>query len=189
MDVKRRARERISPVQTRFLALSSLALEATFLTVILCGGLALAHKGAPVFVTLVMFIMGIVGIGYLSINNVVVVVRGWRDAQRQDESPGPAWHGLGPLIGFLCAAIVFGAAFYVICFCKNHWSTATVIEGLNYSVQTATTVGYGNWAPPAIAFTDPILVTMKEFSLFLMLSGVTFWSVLVGVLTTWYQSQ
>jgi hypothetical protein len=103
--------------------------------------------------------------------------------------PGSPWRGLGPLIGWLFTAIVIGASCYIAYFCGNNWSGTTIIEGFNYSVQTVTTVGYGNWAPSEIAFTDPRLVTMKEFSIVLMLFGTGFWSVFIGVVTTWYMSQ
>jgi hypothetical protein len=85
------------------------------------------------------------------------------------------------------SAIVIGAHAHISYFFNGHISLPAVIEGLYYSVQTVTTVGYGDWIPLRMTRDDPRILAMRTFSIFLMLGGTTFFTVSIGVLTTWYQ--
>jgi hypothetical protein len=73
--------------------------------------------------------------------------------------------------------------------------TASLIEALNYSAQTITTVGYGNWSPPQLKPCEPgvqlndcdpqfhsRLLRMKALSVPFMLVGAAYFAFAIGVL-------
>jgi hypothetical protein len=138
---------------------------------------------------LLIYVAGLIFIEIVAIRAVRKVVPLWNQQRRQviPEPPQTPWPALGPVVTALAAAIIIGAAAYLCYFYDHQVSLPSVIESLNYSVQTVTTVGYGDWIPKSMPHTDPRLLAMRTFSIFLMLSGAAFFGIFIGVLTTWYQ--
>jgi hypothetical protein len=58
----------------------------------------------------------------------------------------------------------------------------SLTEAFNYSVQTITTIGYGNWVPAHVDPRDPRILTMKRLSIPFMLIAGSLFAVLVGVI-------
>jgi Ion channel len=168
-------------------SLTLLTQGATLLGTLLLG-FAFTEAKAPVVLNLGVYVLGMIAIAVLAVHASVKVVAVWNDGRRNQQPPGPAWPGVGPVIARLASAIVIGAAVHISYFANGQVSIQTIIESLNYSVQTATTVGYGDWIPAGTHAGDPKLVAVRAFSIFLMLGGATFFTVTVGVLTTWYQA-
>jgi hypothetical protein len=93
------------------------------------------------------------------------------------------WHFFEGVIATLVAVIILGTLIYIninVMF-SGKINQSSVIEGLNYSVQTVTTVGYGNWVPPGITEDDNRILTLKLVSVPFMLIGATTFSVLIGI--------
>lgn len=57
----------------------------------------------------------------------------------------------------------------------------SVVEALNFSFQTITTVGYGNWVPANVAANDQRVFLVKILSLPFMLVGGGIFAVIVGI--------
>lgn len=91
------------------------------------------------------------------------------------------WHFFEGVIATLVAVIILGTLIYINVMFSGKINQSSVIEGLNYSVQTVTTVGYGNWVPPGITEDDNRILTLKLVSVPFMLIGATTFSVLIGV--------
>ena len=71
-------------------------------------------------------------------------------------------------------------------------SVASGIEALNYSVQTVTTIGYGNWVSDTapcngrqvqlpFGSSVPGVLVMKAVSVFFMMVGAIFFAVTIGL--------
>jgi len=104
----------------------------------------------------------------------------------------------------LLLAFIFAAP-YTLLLCRlpmnaSEWVVAA-IEALNYSVQTVTTVGYGNWSPadspcdkhekfqiPLTSVTLSGLQGMKAVSVVFMAVGAVFFGITVGFAVEWIKS-
>ena len=93
-------------------------------------------------------------------------------------------------------SISFGAP-YLLFMCQKV-DVAALIDALNYSVQTITTVGYGNWVssdPPCnvlMEFSIPLtgvkvsgVLLMKLVSIPFMLVGAGVFAVTIGLVVEW----
>ena len=87
------------------------------------------------------------------------------------------------LLAFVC----FGAAYtFIQVMYDGYVSQETVIEALNYSVQTITSVGYGNWEQPAVQPLVPMprheqrVLRMRAYSIVFMLIGAATYTATVG---------
>ncbi len=133
-----------------------------------------------------------------SVRASIFAFRAWkRDQQEQAELPEDFHEGdehlpspgliFGPLLVMFCVTTIIGAAFYSGQFSSPDSSTSSmIIEGLNFSVQTVTTVGYGNWTPDRVSLSDQRVLNVKAFSIVLMLDGTALWSILIGMLAAWF---
>lgn len=81
------------------------------------------------------------------------------------------WRIFEPLIAALVAITILGGAAYIRIMFEGKIDARSVVEAANYSVQTVTTVGYGNWVPPGVPEDDPRILIMKLISVPFMLSG------------------
>ena len=100
--------------------------------------------------------------------------------------------------------VVISAVPYVLLMCPltdAHGIAVAMIEAFNYSVQTVTTVGYGNWAPADAACGSPVtvaipftawsfsgLLALKFISIFFMLAGAGVFAITVGLAVEWIKS-
>src|SRR2546428_12745510 len=82
-----------------------------------------------------------------------------------------SFHVFEGVAATLIAVIIFGALIYINVMFGGQIHRESVIEGLNYSVQTVTTVGYGNWVPPGIKENDDRILNLKLVSIPFMLIG------------------
>jgi hypothetical protein len=85
--------------------------------------------------------------------------------------------------------LVFAAAYIVLMF-DGRVHQESIIEALNYSAQTVTTVGYGNWVPTRWNFdADSTLhqrvLLMKLLSVPFSLIGAFVFSVTIGLAILW----
>jgi hypothetical protein len=86
----------------------------------------------------------------------------------------------------LLVIILVSARTFLVVMYDDQMTYESVIEAGNYAVQTVTTVGYGDWATPAIpkATPDPTrpyrVLRMKGWSIVFMLLGATFYTLAVG---------
>jgi hypothetical protein len=65
---------------------------------------------------------------------------------------------------------------------RSRRDTAALVEALNFSIQTITTVGYGNWAT-GLADRDPALLMLKLISLPTMIVGPAVFGLAISGLT------
>ena len=86
----------------------------------------------------------------------------------------------------LVFAFIFTAAYHWLMFGPNI-SRESLIEALNYSLQTITTVGYGNWVPAGWDITKEELQTrilyVKAISIPFMFVGGSLFVVLIGIIS------
>ncbi len=86
-------------------------------------------------------------------------------------------------------------ALTLICTAGYHWlmfgleiRSEHLIEDFNYSVQTITTIGYGNWVPTDWNLTDAEkrmrILNVKALSILFMLVGGSLFVVLLGIVST-----
>lgn len=90
---------------------------------------------------------------------------------------------------FLVLALTYqtvdGADVYIKKIHDGHVQSATITEGFSFSVQTVTTVGYGNWPFPGIKADNMRLLELREYSIGLMLVGASLFTIVLGMTTTW----
>lgn len=83
-------------------------------------------------------------------------------------------------------SFLFTAAYHWLMFGPNV-TAESLIEALNYSLQTITTVGYGNWVPAAWDTSKEELQTrilyVKAISVPFMLVGGSLFAVLIGIIS------
>jgi hypothetical protein len=82
--------------------------------------------------------------------------------------------------------VAFATRTYVQVMYDGQISHESLVEGMNYAVQTATTVGFGNWETPVFRSDSPRDRSAKVFSLrawsvLYMLLGATTYALLTGV--------
>ena len=85
--------------------------------------------------------------------------------------------------------IIFSVAYIVVMF-DGQVNQESIIEALNYSAQTVTTVGYGNWVPTHWNFQEDSrlhqrVLFMKLLSVPFSLIGAFVFSVTIGMATLW----
>lgn len=90
------------------------------------------------------------------------------------------------ILALLALGFVFGAAYHWVMFGSDATPDA-LIETLNYSLQTITTVGYGNWVPAGWNLGDVEIqhriLYVKALSVPFMLVGGGLFAVLIGVIS------
>ena len=90
------------------------------------------------------------------------------------------------LVSLFVFAVLSTAAYHWLMFGANV-SLDSLIEALNYALQTITTVGYGNWVPASWDPHDKELQTrilyVKAVSVPFMLVGGSLFAVLVGIIS------
>ena len=69
------------------------------------------------------------------------------------------------------------------------WACESLVEGAYFSLQTVTTVGYGNWEPAKSSTWPPAVrngkvLRLKRFSLLVMAIGATLFPASIGVAVT-----
>jgi len=145
----------------------------------------------PEPVALVWYAIAIGLIVFSAFLHSVRVMRAQNGARRSvPEKPGPIgpWPMLGAVIFGVVALGVLGAAALIRAFYANALSDVSIVEGLNYSVQTVTTVGYGNWVPENPHPAPLQMLYMKTFSVYLMLAGASMYTLAIGMLVNWLGS-
>jgi hypothetical protein len=65
----------------------------------------------------------------------------------------------------------------------NQFSGQSVVDGLYFSVQTVTTVGYGNWQP--LTARDTQVFWVKAISIPTMLAGASLFAAAIAVAVEW----
>ncbi len=66
-------------------------------------------------------------------------------------------------------------------------SWLSLVDGLYFSVQTVTTVGYGNWQPSSVSIDDGRVFWVKVLSIPAMLSGASLFAAAVAVAVEWFR--
>ena len=89
-------------------------------------------------------------------------------------------------------SFVFGAAHHWVMF-GSQPTHDSIIETLNYAIQTITTVGYGNWVPAGwdindIESQDRILYA-KAISIPFMLVGAGLFALLIGIVSNLFSGR
>ncbi len=92
----------------------------------------------------------------------------------------------GIALALLASSLVFGAAYHWVMFGPIP-TRDSLIETLNYSLQTITTVGYGNWVPAGwdVKQTDlqNCILYVKAISVPFMIVGGALFAILIGILS------
>jgi hypothetical protein len=112
---------------------------------------------------------------------------GYWKPENNNPPPSPAPWMLGPLLVALVVVVIGGARAYIHVFYQNDFSSDSLIDGLNYAIQTVTTVGYGNWPFHASQYSDAQLREMNLYSLGTMIAGASLFTMIIGMITTWLQ--
>jgi Ion channel len=151
-----------------------------FQSIVSIAALLINHGlGSGVVVRLVCLAL-ITGLG---IALAILILRLWK-VENQPDRPIFPW-----MLCFLALALVYqaldGADFYIRELYGGYLMQSTMIEGLNFSVQTLTTVGYGNWPLTALAPNDIRLLVLREYSVGLMIFGASLFTIVFGMTTTW----
>lgn len=89
-------------------------------------------------------------------------------------------------LALLASSFVFGAAYHWVMFGLSP-TRDSLIETLNYSLQTITTVGYGNWVPAGWDIKEAELQSrilyVKAISVPFTLVGGALFAVLIGIIS------
>ncbi len=85
--------------------------------------------------------------------------------------------GIGSILILLVASETYVQIMY-----RGTHSPDSVVDGLNFSVQTLTTVGYGNWKPAGVADDDARVFWVKAISIPTMVVGAFLFSLTVAVI-------
>jgi hypothetical protein len=121
----------------------------------------------------------------------VSILREWKSHIPDPKKPHPFPWMLGPLVIALLCLTTDGADSYVYEIYGGRMSSRSLVEGFNFSVQTVTTVGYGNWpiqnTPPT--YGESQFYELREYSIFLMIAGASLFSMIVGMITTWLMKE
>lgn len=89
-----------------------------------------------------------------------------------------------PLLMLAATVLLSATAYMVVRYDTVVWSdTNAAIEALNFSIQTVTTVGYGNWST-GLADGDARIVRLKLVSLPTMIVGAALFALVVAGLTS-----
>ena len=91
------------------------------------------------------------------------------------------------LIISVAALTADGADTFIYEMYSGNRSAETIAEGFNFSVQTVTTVGYGNWPlrDHSLTATNDQYMELRTYSIFLMAMGASLFTVTMGMTTTW----
>ena len=91
------------------------------------------------------------------------------------------------LIVVLAALVLFSSAAYIQIMFDGALTSWKIIEALNYSAQTVTSVGYGNWVPTWWKESDEgfhrRIILMKMASVPFALIGAGFFAFMIGLFT------
>jgi Trk-type K+ transport system membrane component len=80
----------------------------------------------------------------------------------------------------LIALVALWSSLYIHIVFDGRLTIESLVEGLNFSVQTVTTVGYGNWEPVGLEAWKRLW--LKALSIPLMVVGALFFALLVSEL-------
>ena len=84
---------------------------------------------------------------------------------------------------FVIALVVLPSSAYIAIMFGGRYTSEAVVEALNFSVQTVTTVGYGNWKPAEVDEKAPRVFWVKVISIPTMLAGAAAFGPLVSALS------
>jgi hypothetical protein len=85
------------------------------------------------------------------------------------------------ILSWLAALVLVSSQIYIVIMFGGIVSSESVVEALNCSVQTVTTVGYGNWEPAGIADRAQKVFWVKVLSLPLMVFGAALFAAAIAV--------
>jgi len=141
--------------------------------------LAVAHLSGSVALHLVLLLL-MTGLG---IWLAIIVLRIWK-REIQNGRPIFPWM-LCLLVLALAYQILDGADVYIHEIYRGNMVPPAMAEGLNFSVQTVTTVGYGNWPLGNLTIDNNRLLELREYSVGLMILGASLFTIVFGMTTTW----
>ena len=88
----------------------------------------------------------------------------------------------GPVLTFVIVLVVLSSSAYIMIMFDGRYMPESVVEALNFSVQTVTTVGYGNWKPAAVEEWDAKVFWAKVISIPTMIAGALAFGLLINAL-------
>ena len=141
--------------------------------------LAIVHQTSRVGLhVLSLFVITALGIAF------AIIVLGLWKRERQREEPVFPW-----MLLFLILALAYqtvdGADIYIKTIHDGDMQAVTITEGFSFSVQTVTTVGYGNWPFPGMKVDNRRLLELRQYSIGLMIVGASLFTIVIGMTTTW----
>ena len=88
----------------------------------------------------------------------------------------------GPVLTFVMVLVVLSSSAYIVIMFDGRYMPESVVEALDFSVQTFTTVGYGIWKPAAVEEWDAKGFRAKVISIPGMIAGALAFGILVNAL-------
>ena len=88
-----------------------------------------------------------------------------------------------PLFLLAATVVLSSEAYVLVRYGELTWDKNAIIEALNFSIQTVTTVGYGNWEA---GLSGKALLDLKLDSLPTMLVGAALFALVISGLTNFY---
>lgn len=88
-------------------------------------------------------------------------------------------------IGLLLLVLMLSTDAYVSRMADGQYTADSVTEALYFSVQTVTTVGYGNWQA-GLKDKDPKVMAVKAIAIPAMLGGAFTFTLIISALTSYY---
>lgn len=85
---------------------------------------------------------------------------------------------------FLALIAAASCKTYIDVMYDGRWDPISRVEGLNFAVQTLTTVGYGNWEKPAMGEVPnqaQRVFLMRRWSIVYMVAGATYYTLYTGI--------
>jgi hypothetical protein len=128
----------------------------------------------------VFLLLAMTGIG---IWLAIIVLRIWK---REIQNGWPIFPWMLCLLALALAyQILDGADVYIHEIYGGNMVPPAISEGMNFSVQTVTTVGYGNWPLSNSTIDYNRLLELRDYSVGLMILGASLFTVVFGMTTTW----
>jgi hypothetical protein len=121
-----------------------------------------------------------------TIIGIWVALRVFRQWKIENDGGGPIFPWMFYALAIaLVYQVVDGADCYVHAVYGGKITLEAALEGFHFSVQTVTTVGYGDWPIAGQAISKENLLSLRAYSTSLMAVGATLFTVVLGMTTTW----
>lgn len=89
------------------------------------------------------------------------------------------------VLAYLLGLVILSTLAYIKIIYGATFSWNAIVDGLYFSVQTVTTVGYGDWKPLNMTLQDSQVFWMKVVCIPTMIGGASLFAIAIGAAVQW----